>query len=80
MSTSPLRCAVLVPDIDPKANAANVNAPPLPGWRVLWANGDEAEARKIAAEWVRENPGQEAHLFIRDDTARAVTRIEWTKP
>jgi hypothetical protein len=51
-----------------------------PDWRVLWANGDEAEARKIAAEWVRENPGQEAHLFIRDDTARAVTRIEWTKP
>jgi hypothetical protein len=39
-----------------------------------------AEARKIASAWVTENPGHEAHIFIRDDTARAVTKIEWTKP
>lgn len=68
----PLRCVVIVPDLDPGTAE--------PGWRVLFANGSEAEARKAAAEWLLSNPDSEAHLCIRDDTARAVTRIEWSKP
>ena len=73
MSGGVLRCAVLVPLIDAQLVGE-------PSYRVLWANGDEAEARKIAAAWAAEHPGHEAHIFIRDDTARAVTKIEWTKP
>ena len=73
MSTSPLRCAVIVPLLEPHVAGE-------PSYRVLWANGDEAEARKVAAAWAIENPGHEAHVFVRDDTARAVARVEWTKP
>lgn len=60
-----LRCVVIVPDAD--------------GWRVIWANGTEADARKIAQEWALEHPGQEAHLFIRDDTAVAGLSVNWSK-
>ena len=72
MTTNPLRCAVLVPWVGNNDHACDL--------RVVWANGDEAEARKIASTWATENPGHEAHIFIRDDTALAVTKIEWTKP
>lgn len=73
MTGGALRCAVIVPLID----AQLVGDPQL---RVLWANGDEAEARKIAAAWATEHPGHEAHVFVRDDTARAETVVKWTKP
>lgn len=72
MTATPLRCAVLVPRLGNHDHPCD--------FHVIWANGDEAEARKIASAWVTENPGHEAHIFIRDDTARAVTKIEWTKP
>jgi hypothetical protein len=75
MSAGVLRCAVLVP-----VCTAGPDDGMSQQWSVLWANGDEAEARKIAAAWAADHPGYEAHIFIRDDTARAVTKIEWTKP
>ncbi len=69
--TKTLRCVVVVPNIDPGTTGDS--------WRVIWANGSEAEARKAAQDWALQHPGQEAHLFIRDDTAMAGLCVNWSK-
>lgn len=67
-----LRCVVVVPDLD--------TGTAEPCWRVIFANGSEAGARKAAADWAINNPGQPAHLFVRDDSAMAALKVEWSKP
>ena len=67
----PLRCAVLAWGLDP--NTAE------PAWIIIFANGDEGQARKAAADWLERNPEGECQLMIAPPECRAriVTKVEW---
>ena len=64
-----LRCAVLAWGLDPHTAE--------PAWIIIFANGDEGQARIAAAEWLAENPDSECQLMIAQDRAKLVTKVEW---
>ena len=67
----PLRCAVLAWGLCPETAE--------PRWLLIFANGDEAQARAAAREWLERNPEGTAQLLIAQPEGRAsmVTKVEW---
>lgn len=70
------RCCVIVVEMASPGDGLD----PVPVPRILWMNGDEAEARKVADTWCQAHLGEPAHIMVIDDTRRAEIVIKGTKP
>ena len=69
------RCCVIVFEMVPQDDDLD----PVPEPRILWINGDEGEARKIADAWCQEHVGEPAHIMVIDDSRRAEVIVKGTK-
>ncbi len=69
------RCCVIVVEMA----SPGEDLDPIPTPRILWMNGDEGEARKVADAWCQDHLGEPAHIMVIDDTRRAEIVIKGTK-